>query len=143
MPAPTPSLPITIANLTPPLLESISNLLSGAFAVDPLARCNRLLEDSSPNETVVEKESWMKMWRENITTKLRAGAELVEVADWTALALWFPPGVKKSTFDRTTSPAPLLEYFDSFEAIKEKYLHGRKYWYLNLIARDPQKREKG
>lgn len=85
---PTLSPKITITTLTPALVESASKLLSSAFAADAFCRCHRLLQDGLPNEAVVERESWMKMWRDNVRTKVEAGAEIVQVEDWTALALW-------------------------------------------------------
>jgi hypothetical protein len=56
----------------------------------------------------------------------------------------FPPGVKRPPLgNRDELPAPIIEYFDKFERVKEQYLGKRRYWYLNLIGRHPERREPG
>ena len=52
-----------------------------------------------------------------------------------------PPGKEKPVPANLTGGA--AEYFQKFTAMKKEILGTQHYWYLNLIARDPERREKG
>ena len=39
--------------------------------------------------------------------------------------------------------APVRELYNAFAVVKKKWLKGRKYWYLNLIARHPERYDRG
>jgi len=55
----------------------------------------------------------------------------------------FPPNTKLPAPDRNTTIEVINEYYDRFSEVKKKHLGGRKYWYLNLIGRDPSRTEPG
>jgi len=73
--------------------------------------------------------------------KQQLGAELVEAENFAAAAIWFPPGV-----DLPASPTDdprIVEYREISGKVKKEFLKGRKYWYLNMIARHPERKEPG
>lgn len=53
----------------------------------------------------------------------------------------FPPG-KEIPIDPNAS-WKIQEYRERFGAVKAQHLQGRKYWYLNLIGRHPERTEPG
>jgi hypothetical protein len=53
-----------------------------------------------------------------------------------------PPGVKLAGREKHAIPF-LQEYFRKFAEVKKKHLGDRQYWYLNLIGRDPERKESG
>ena len=42
-----------------------------------------------------------------------------------------------------TVPEGAVELRAKFDAMKRKYLGDRRYWYLNLIGKAPERKEKG
>jgi hypothetical protein len=37
----------------------------------------------------------------------------------------------------------MIELYDKFAEVKQRWLRGRQYWYMNLIARHPERRDQG
>lgn len=55
----------------------------------------------------------------------------------------YPPGVETLFTDRDSLVAPMIELYDKFAEVKQRWLRGRQYWYMNLIARHPERRDQG
>jgi hypothetical protein len=54
-----------------------------------------------------------------------------------------PPGVEKPPPTTTVIPEGVVEYQEKTKALKKKYIGDRRYWYLNLIGRHPDRLDKG
>ncbi|KAL4993148.1 hypothetical protein BDV10DRAFT_198550 [Aspergillus recurvatus] len=76
-------------------------------------------------------------FRKSITSR----AILVEAGGFSAVAVWFPPGLSISTAG-VTDPR-ILGFREKFARVKEEHLHGRDHWYLSLIGRHPERTEPG
>lgn len=55
----------------------------------------------------------------------------------------YPPGVETLFLDIGSSPAWISELYGAFGEVKKRWLGNRKYWYLNLVARQPSRGERG
>lgn len=59
------------------------------------------------------------------------------------LIVRIPPGVKVPQLDPSTLAAPMVEYREKYGEAKKRHLGDRKHWYLNLVGRSPERRERG
>ncbi|KAL4911177.1 hypothetical protein BDW74DRAFT_172641 [Aspergillus multicolor] len=84
---------------------------------------------------------------EVVRKKVELGATLVEAGGFAAVAIWFPPDKQKHAKDDSESLATLSAreraFGEKLDEVKKRHLQGRKHWYLNLIGRDPERKEKG
>ena len=78
--------PITVGNEE--YAERIANVISEAFARDPLSRAALLSLDSLPNDAEIPTERRIKHFLPGIKKKAASGALLVEAGNWAAVALW-------------------------------------------------------
>lgn len=55
----------------------------------------------------------------------------------------YPPDLQTLFHDPNSLPAPMLELYDVFGKAKKRWLGDRKYWYLNIIVRNPERSDRG
>lgn len=84
--------------------------------------------------------------------KLSLGSEIVEAGNWAAAACWDPPeaqGGSATITDEMRSRRPIfVGYIETVMAGKRKYIGVgkggiRPYWHLSMLARDPDRRDRG
>ncbi|RDW93641.1 uncharacterized protein DSM5745_00963 [Aspergillus mulundensis] len=84
---------------------------------------------------------------EVVSKKAQLGATIVEAGGFAAVAIWFPPDRQEHAKDDKESSAHQSMREQAFaqklDKVKARCLQGRKHWYLNLIGRDPERKEKG
>ncbi|KAK2605569.1 hypothetical protein N8I77_008398 [Diaporthe amygdali] len=85
-----------------------------------------------------------------IKTKVEAGSFIVEAADFAAVACWEPPesiGPDRSaeSIEELSRERPIFAKFvkEYEEARRQIFGDIRKFWVLSLMARDPQRTDKG
>jgi hypothetical protein len=144
-------------------IEKVTDVLTAGFKDSTLtAFVLRTPESTWPVDSI--PEDILRPFMLSSTTKKEAlGAELVEAGDYAAAAIWcvlltiflsasvnyvingmcgrFPPGVDLPP--RPDDDERTLEYRNVWSKIKKEHLQGRRYWYLNMIARHPERREPG
>lgn len=55
----------------------------------------------------------------------------------------FPPGALLPPLDREKAGEAAWNYYSTTGRLKKKYLGDRKYWYLNILGRDPNRQDPG
>jgi hypothetical protein len=55
----------------------------------------------------------------------------------------YPPGVETVFTDTRALVKPMADLYAAFAEVKKRWLKGRRYWYLNLIARHPERHDRG
>ncbi|QKX55455.1 uncharacterized protein TRUGW13939_02548 [Talaromyces rugulosus] len=122
-------------------IVAISDVLTRAFSNAPVTSYvvrEKNSQWTAPNIPLDILKPKMLEWT---TYKSRIGGELAEAGNYAAVAIWFPPGVN-------LPPSPddderVVEYRRVSGEIKKQFLKGRQYWYLNMIARHPERTEPG
>ncbi|CAK7902483.1 hypothetical protein CAAN1_18S02410 [[Candida] anglica] len=119
----------------------VGSVIARAFFDLPL---NRYMISSLNGLDSADELDYEKHFEEFFVNRTRqvvdAGARVTQSKDYASVAIWFEPGHKSAPFP-STNPV-VCEYGDKSAALKKKYnLTNKKYWYLNYLAKDPQKED--
>ncbi|KAF5014254.1 hypothetical protein F66182_14827, partial [Fusarium sp. NRRL 66182] len=122
-------------------IHTISNLFALAFRESaPTVYVLRARDSTWPVSSIPLDLLGPKMI-EWTTYKQSRGGELVEADNFAAAAIWFPPGADLPA--SANDDERLVEYRAMAGKAKKEYLGDRKYWYLNMIARHPERKDPG
>ncbi|OKL60156.1 hypothetical protein UA08_04904 [Talaromyces atroroseus] len=122
-------------------IRTISNVFALAFSKSALTAYVIRSPDSTWPVSSIPLDILGPKMIDWTTYKQQRGAELIEADNFAAAAIWFPPGV-----DLPASPDDdprVIEYREISGKVKKQFLNGRKYWYLNMIGRHPDRKEPG
>ncbi|KAL4933253.1 uncharacterized protein BDV17DRAFT_251426 [Aspergillus undulatus] len=126
----------------PELAEGVAEAISRAFATNAVTSYFTRTSDTNWTGNSVPYELVIRDFKKSVPRKARLGAHLVEAGNFAAVAVWFPPHVVdhgKVAEDNERIRA----YTREVNRVKQQWMQGRKHWYLSLIARHPQRKEKG
>ena len=144
----TPSIKIT-ASQSEEYQHMLADVCSRATVNDPLVKIFQ--QDKTGSSAHVMAELLYPAAKARIEKKVKAGASVVEAANFAAVVCWEPP---EATAQPSLSEAELEELavarpiFASFvrqmQEVKIHTLGGdQAYWNMSLMARDPERKDKG
>lgn len=122
-------------------LGKAADVLEAAFYTNPLHRVMLKEQLKIPMEDNLDFEATKGSFKDRIIELQKAGAEVVQSHDFTAVAVWVKPNLKMPPPPITST---VKEFKDKIQALKET--HGytdRVDWHLLLIARDKSKTTRG
>ncbi|KUL82165.1 hypothetical protein ZTR_09555 [Talaromyces verruculosus] len=122
-------------------IRTISNLFALAFRdIAPTVYVLRTPTSTWPVTNIPMDLLGPKML-EWTTYKQSRGGEMIEADNFAAAAIWFPPGVELPA--SADDDEGVVEYRAMAGKAKKEFLGDRKYWYLNMIARHPERKDPG
>ncbi|KAH0836125.1 hypothetical protein AYO21_02765 [Fonsecaea monophora] len=126
-------------------VHKFAQVIAAGFANDALNRYLFLGRDSRPDHPkLADFNNRVQHWLPLIKARFENGGILVHTFDWAGVALWLPPGIEKPVPSSSAAISEgAAEYRRKYDALKAKHLGDRPHWYLNLIARSPERLEKG
>ncbi|PYH80947.1 hypothetical protein BO82DRAFT_336837 [Aspergillus uvarum CBS 121591] len=124
------------------IASQAAEVISRSFTTSVLSSFFLRTPTSTWPGTQVPYELIIEHFRDAIPEKVRLGAVLAEADNFAAVALWFPPSGTEHGDDDEAN-ARIHRYSLQVQEVKNRWLQGRPYWYLNLIGRDPGRTEKG
>lgn len=144
----TNTLPATTTSQSEEYKHKLAEINARACVQDPLNRLFQL-EKTGP-EVPITAELLYKATRGRIDTKTTAGSIIIESGNFAAVACWEPPEQSASSY----SPATIDDLAHSrpiFADFLRQVTHARRtclgdgqdYWLLSLMARDPERKDKG
>ena len=87
----------------------------------------------------VDRQRVRDYYAQGITNLYEDGAVVVQTGNWSAVAIWEPPGFEGKPFTNSGSAGPMRTAWRArVAAAKEKHLRGRTYWHLGFLARNPK-----
>ncbi|QGA17463.1 hypothetical protein EYB26_005134 [Talaromyces marneffei] len=122
-------------------IRTISNLFTLAFRESPPTVYVLRSRDSTWPVSSIPLDLLGPRMINWTTYKQSRGGELVEADNFAAAAIWFPPGAELPA--SLNDDERLVAYREMSAKAKKDYLNGRKYWYLNMIARHPERKAPG
>lgn len=147
VPTPTNYVPTTIST-SPEYQHRISEISARAVLHDPL---NILFQREKTGPTVpVTAGQLYEGCIARTRTKIAAGAFIVEAAGFAAVACWeppesIPPDHTEEEFEEMSRERPIFAKFakDYERTRRELFGKSQKFWNLSLMARDPDRIDKG
>ncbi|KAL1610719.1 hypothetical protein SLS60_002389 [Paraconiothyrium brasiliense] len=128
----------------PSEIPRLAAIVAAGFSQDALNRYLFMGRESNPEHPKIQTlDDRKKYWEAIIQPRFEGGAILVESHDWAVVGLWFPPGVEKKPNPASTISEGVAEYLTFYKALRQEKLGGRPHWHLNIIARDPERTDKG
>ncbi|EED24594.1 conserved hypothetical protein [Talaromyces stipitatus ATCC 10500] len=122
-------------------IRAVSNLFTLAFRDSPPTVFVLRDRDSTWPVSSIPLDILGPKMVEWTTYKQSMGGELVESDNFAAAAIWFPPGAE---LPASSEDDEKIRQFRAMAArAKKEFLNGKKYWYLNMIARHPERKEPG
>lgn len=147
--SPTPNnyLPITIST-SPEYQHRISEISARAVLHD---RLNTLFQHEKTGPTVPVTVSQLhEACIARTRTKIAAGAFIVEAAGFAAVACWeppesIPPDHTEEELEQISQARPIFaKFLKEYEEVRREVFGDlQKYWNLSLMARDPDRVDKG
>lgn len=68
----------------------------------------------------------------------KSGSEVVQAGDWSAIAIWEPPGFTGKPFSEQGYCGPIrAAWRDAIKVSKARHLGERPFWHLAFLARNP------
>ncbi|KAK5460835.1 hypothetical protein LTS15_002898 [Exophiala xenobiotica] len=145
----TPSIKIT-SSRSEEYQHRLAQICSRATVDDPL---NVIFQrDKTGSSTHVTTELLYPAARARIETKVKAGASVVEAADFAAVVCWEPPeataahpDLSESELEEIGRARPIFASFiRQMQEVRIRTLgRGQAYWNMSLMARDPDRKDKG
>ena len=126
----------------------LADVTSRASLLDPL---NIILQQEKTGEpTPVTPDLLYKAAKGRIDVKVAAGSSVVEAGNFAAVACWEPPeavpaDLPDKHFEEIAKERPVFAKFvrDIQDARLACLGKGQKFWLLSLMARDPERKDKG
>lgn len=145
---PATSLPRTTTSRSSEYRHRLAEITSRATVNDPL---NILFQQEKTGRSVqVTPELLYKAGKGRVEAKVAAGAVVVEAADFAAVACWEPPAavphpLTEVQLQELAVERPVFAHFArDLLAAKSEYLGAEQpCWVLSLMARDPDRKDKG
>ncbi|KAF7519303.1 hypothetical protein G7054_g13133 [Neopestalotiopsis clavispora] len=128
------------------LEQGVADVISRSFSTSALSSFFLRTPESTWPTNQIPFELVYDYFKDSVPKKVRLGAELSEAENFAAAAVWFPPEVTdlgEHEDDDDDESERISVFASQSKAIREKYLQGRKFWFLNLIGRAPGRTEKG
>ncbi|KIX93832.1 uncharacterized protein Z520_10457 [Fonsecaea multimorphosa CBS 102226] len=145
---PMQSLPPTTASQSPEYCHRLADISSRATVSEPLNIVFQ--QEKTGRATAVTPELLYTGAKGRIETKVAAGAWVVEAANFAAVACWEPPSSNvppftEAQFAEMARERPVFAQFarDIQAARLASLGPDQPYWTLSLMARDPQRKDKG
>ena len=124
-------------------LSRFIDIISSAFATTPLTTAFIVEIDSAPPpypSPLLSSARRRRHFAQGINDASEHGAELVQAGDWSAVALWEPPGFEGKVFTDVGRSGPLRdEWKCKLKVCKERHLLGRPFYHLAFLARNSEK----
>ncbi|OQV09018.1 hypothetical protein CLAIMM_13203 [Cladophialophora immunda] len=144
----TQSLPRTTASQSPEYRHQLAEITSRATLSDPLNIVFQ--QEKTGRATAVTPDLLYMAAKRRIETKVAAGASVVEAANFAAVACWEPPSSNlapftEAQFAEMARERPVFAQFArDIQGAKLACLGpDQPYWTLSLMARDPERKDKG
>jgi len=144
----TTPLPRTTASQSSQYCHRLAEIVSRAAVKNSLDILFQ--QEKTGTTTPVTSELLYHAGKIRVDTKVAAGAFVVEAADFAAVACWEPPSATpppftESQLDEMAVKKPVLAQFqrDVHAARMACLGEGQRYWNLSLMARDPNRKDKG
>lgn len=142
------SLPSSTISTSEEYQYRLADIYARASVLDPLI--GLFERDKDPSLTSVTAELVHKTCEKRIERKVQSGSLIVEAANFAAVACWEPPVATPPLFTageleeiETERPAFAQFMRDIQNARVETLGPEQKYWGLSLMARDPNRKDKG
>lgn len=122
-------------------LEPVTDLLTDAFAADPLW-----------GWAFPDRGDLRRWWRLHVSSALRRFPSVQVLGDFAAVAVWIPPGESELTAGEEAMVEPLLaelagdrapEILELLGRFEASHPHDRAHHYLSLLGTDPARRGNG
>lgn len=145
---PNPSLPRVTTSQSPEYCHKLADITSRASLTDPL---NIIFQQEKTGKaTPVTPGLLYQASKRRIETKISAGASVVEAGDFAAVACWEaplanPPSFTDAELEEIACERPVFAAFvRDIQAARIECLGAHQpYWTLSLMARDPERKDKG
>ncbi|KIX07562.1 uncharacterized protein Z518_02215 [Rhinocladiella mackenziei CBS 650.93] len=144
----TPSLPRVTTSQSSEYCHRLADIVSRASVADPLNIVFQ--QEKTGQSTAVTSDLLYTAAKDRVDTKVAGGALVVEAAEFAAVACWEPPSAIPPLLTDSKLQAMALErpvFTEFVRDVQDARLaclgEGQLYWSLSLMARDPERKDKG
>ncbi|KPI42404.1 uncharacterized protein AB675_9466 [Cyphellophora attinorum] len=122
-------------------VERMTDIIVDAFAAIPLLYTFVVEIDALPPpypSSAIDRVRRRAFYEQGIASLMKDGAVAVQAGNWSAVAIWEPPGFAGKPFTNAGFAGPLrTEWRARVAAAKKKHLGDKPFWHLAFLARNP------